>query len=387
MSLVKKLISKNKSDYEPAASHIVSVADVEAFKELVSQDDFLFDFIKKNVAFRLENAVNESNYLNLLNFLPYYSSSYVNFLAGSLAKYQNRELSDKILEFLLSGSNSEKAYCAKYFSFVKNSAVSDILKNYIYSDFEPLALNSAEALSFQGDRECFNDAVSKLSSGDDFEVLSAVKFLVSFGDKSALPDLFKVMRFSSLAENIASEIPYLDNIFNLLENYTEDALLLINFIVDGLGEVTSLSQIFDFELYDVFASLASNLSSKEAVILLNAREKFNTLTENDEYLYDEDKNTKNEIFDIKKSLNSLDINYLSSIAERELDEDSDFVFTAVDLLKNEALLIELTKSSNQTLVLKALSALKLINKLDIVDKNDILSRISDENIKAIILAL
>ena len=387
MSLVKKLTSKNKSDYEPAASHIISNADVNAFQELVSQDDFLFDFVKKNVSQRLENAVNSSNFLNLLKFLPYYSSSYVSFIAGCLAKFQNRELTDLMLSNLESGCEGTKAYCAKYFTFVKNSAASGMLKNFIYSEFEPLALNSAEALAFQGDRECFDDAVLKLSSDDDFEVLSAVKFLVAFGDKAALPELFKAMKNSSLAENIASEIPYLENIFNLLENYTNDALLLINLIIDGLGEVTSLSQIFDFELYDVLGCLSNHLGSKEAVILLNALEKFNTLTENDEYLYDEDKNTKNEVYDIKKSLNTLDVNYLSGLAERELDEDSDFVFSAVDLLKNDVMIAELTKSSNPTLVLKALSALKLINKLDCVDKNDILARINDENIRAIILAV
>ena len=46
MSLVKKLTSKNKPDYEMAASHIISNADFKTFEELVNQDDFLFDFIK-----------------------------------------------------------------------------------------------------------------------------------------------------------------------------------------------------------------------------------------------------------------------------------------------------------------------------------------------------
>jgi len=387
MSLIKKLTSKNKQDYEPAASHIIDSADVVAFNELVSQDDFLFDFIKNNVAQRLESSVNESNYQNLLKFLPYYSPSYVDFIAKSLSKFENSELTKNILSILDNGTNDEKAYCAKYFSYVKNPAVSKILKNYIYSDFEPLALNSSEALAFQGDRECFNSAVEKLSYDDDFDVLSAVKFLVAFGDKSAIPHLFTAMKKSSLAENIAAEIPYLDNIFNLLESDTDNALCLINYIIDGLGEVTVLSQVFDYQLYDVLGCLATHLSSKEAVILLNARDKFNTLTENDEYLYDEDKNTKNEIYDIKKSLNSLDTNNLIHLAEQELSENSEFVFTAIDLIKNDDKLLNLLNSSNQTLVLKALSALKLMGKMDKVDKTEILSRITDENIKSIIMAL
>lgn len=387
MSLIKKLTSKNKQDYEMAASHIIDSADVESFKELIEKDDFLFDFIKNNVAQRLENAVNSSNYLNLIKFLPYYSSSYVDIIAKSLSKFENADLNANLLEILNNGSNEEKAYCAKYFSFVTNSEVSNILKNYINSDYEPLALNCAEALAFQGDRDCFNQAILNLSSDDDFEVLSAVKFLVAFGDKTAVPDLFKAMKNSSLAENIAAEIPYLDNIFNLLESDTDNALCLINYIIDGLGEVTALSQVFDYQLYDILGCLLNHLSSKEAVILLNAKEKFNTLTENDEYLYDEDKNTKNEIYDIKKSLNSLDVSNLNLLADDELVEDSDFVFTAIDLLKSEDKLLNLLNSSNQTLVLKALSALKLLGKMDRVDKSEILSRITDENIKSIIMAL
>ena len=41
MSIVSNLTSKNKQDYESAASHIISCADVEAFKELVSKVDLL----------------------------------------------------------------------------------------------------------------------------------------------------------------------------------------------------------------------------------------------------------------------------------------------------------------------------------------------------------
>lgn len=387
MSIFKSITSKNKQDYEPAASHIVSEADVEAFKELVSKDDFLFDFVKNNVSQRLEKAVNSDNYMNLLRFLPYYSPSYVEFISKSLAKFENSELNHQILSILEDGSNDEKAYCAKYFSYVKNSEAVAVLKNFISSDFEPLFLNSAEALAFQGDRECYDFAVKNLTSDDEFQVLSAVKFLVAFGDKSALNDLFDVMKHSSFAENIAAEIPYLENIFKLLETDTDNALYLINLLISGLGEVTALSQVFDYQLYDVLSCLAGNLSSREAIILLNAGDKFNTLTENDEYLYDEDKNTKNEIYDIKKALNALDINYLISLAENELREDSDFVFTAVDFVKNEEKLLNLTRSSNQTLVLKSLSALKMLGKLDLVDREEVLKNISDENIKAIILAL
>ena len=261
------------------------------------------------------------------------------------------------------------------------------LKEYAYSDFEPLALNCAEALASLEDRELYEKALNTLSSNDDFEKLSAVKFLVAYGDKNAIPSILNVLKNSSMAENIAAEVPYLDNIFNILDFDVNSGLYLVNLIIDGLGEVTSLSQVFDYQLYDVICCLLNNLGSKEALIVLNAKEKFNTLTENDEYLYDEDKNTKNEIFDIKKLLSSIDSNMLENLAEAELDENSDFVLSAIDLVKNEEKLVKLTSSSNPTIVLKSLSALKLLGKLNSVDKNEILKNITDENIKAIIIAL
>lgn len=387
MSLVKKLTSKNKPDYEMAASHIVNNADFKTFEELVNQDDFLFDFVKNNVSTRLENAVNSSNYKNLIKFLPYYSSSYVDFIANSLAKFSDNNLIAEILEILKNGSENEKAYCAKFFSVVKSTAGLNELKKYAYSEFEPLALNCAEALASQGDRELYDKAINELSSEDDFKKLSAVKFLVAYGDKNAIPNLLEVLKKSNMAENIAAEIPYLDNIFNILDYDVNSALYMINLIIDGLGEVTSLSQVFDYQLYDVLCCLLNNLSSKEALIILNAKEKFETLTENDEYLYDEDKNTKNEIYDIKKLLLSIDENMLLNLANEELDEKSDFVLTAIDLIKDKEKLVKLTSSKNPTIILKALSALKLLNSLDLVDKNEILKNINDENIKAIIMAL
>lgn len=387
MSLVKKLTSKNKPDYEMAASHIVNNADFKTFEELVNQDDFLFDFIKNNVSSRLENAVNSSNYKNLIKFLPYYSPSYVEFIAKSLAKFSDNDLIAEILEIFKNGSENEKAYCAKFFSIVKSTAGLNELKEYAYSEFEPLALNCAEALASLEDRELYEKALNTLLSSDDFEKLSAVKFLVAYGDKNATPSILATLKKSSMAENIAAEVPYLDSIFNILDYDSESALYLINLIIDGLGEVTSLAQVFDYQLYDVLCCLLNNLGSKEALIVLNAKDKFNTLTENDEYLYDEDKNTKNEIYDIKKLLSSVDTNMLTDLADVELDENSDFVLTAIDLVKDEEKLVKLTSSKNPTIVLKALSALKILGKMNLVDKNEILKNMSDENIKAIIIAL
>lgn len=65
---LKKLTGKNPNDFEPVAYSLINNPDVDLFCELVEKDDFLFDFVKQNVASRLEKVCNELNYLNLLNF-------------------------------------------------------------------------------------------------------------------------------------------------------------------------------------------------------------------------------------------------------------------------------------------------------------------------------
>ena len=56
---LKKLTGKNKNDYETAAGELVNNCDIELFKELVENDSYLFDFVKQNVAERLEKVINK----------------------------------------------------------------------------------------------------------------------------------------------------------------------------------------------------------------------------------------------------------------------------------------------------------------------------------------
>ena len=111
-----------------------------------------------------------------------------------------------------------------------------------------------------------------------------------------------------MPENIACEISYLQNFLDLLEtDYKNDTILAINYVINGLGEIISLGQVFDFQLFEVLQKLIQlqekSGNAEIAIVLLNAKLKFDQLTENDEYIFDEDKNTKNEVFEIKNLLN------------------------------------------------------------------------------------
>lgn len=385
---LKKLTGKNKNDYEAVAKHLVDDCDVELFKELVDNDDFLFDFVKNNVAQRIENAVNQNNYQNLTEFLKYYSQSYEDAIVGSLVKYADEDLTDLMLDKFENGCDNEKTYAAKYFAKIQDPLAYEFLRLNSYSDNEFLAQNCAMTLGAWHDEKSFDEAIEKLQNTDDFEKLSAVKFLTAYGDKKAVLKLFEAMKTSTMAENIAGEIPYLVPLYELIKTDYENALLAIIYITNALGEILPLSVVFDFELFEVFEELINNHDdSKVAITLLNARDKFDTLTENDEYLYDEDKNTKNEIFDIKKLLNSAKKKDLEKYINDELREDSPFVFTALDFATDELAIRELLKSNNQTLILKTAEVLKSLGNFDETARTVALLKVTDINIKAIIRAL
>ena len=386
--MLKKLTGKNSRDYEFVARHVMDNADVELFRQLVENDSFLFDFVKENVSQRLQKATNEKNWRTVVKFLKYYSPSYEDFICSTLAQYANENLTDELLGLFENGTIDEKIYIAKYFSYIQDSLAVDLLKEYSFSDNEYLSANCATTLGVMKEETSFNSSIVKLNSQDEFEKLSAVKFLVNYGRKDIVPQIIEAMKTSSMAENIAGEIPYLESLFNILDDNFEYGLLILNHIINGLGEILSLAQVFDFELYDVLEYLLTRVhDSRVAVVLLNCGEKFEILTENDEYLFDEDKNTKNEIYDIKKLVLNVDRKSLLNSVNKELKEDSMFVYTALDFATDLKTIRELLKCNNQTIILKTVEVLKKLGNLDDTAKTVALLKVTDDNLKAIIRAL
>lgn len=383
--LIKKLTSKNKTDYEPVAHQLINTPDISLFEELVNQDDFLFDFVKRNVSQRLQNACNASNYRNLLALMKVYSPFYEDFIASTLAKFADEDLTDELLEIFENGTEAEKTYCAKYFSHIKDPLALDFLRESAFSENENLSSNCAATLGAFEDKESFELALNKLDSDDDFEIFKGVNFLIAYGDKTAAKKIIEVLDKSSMAENIAGEIPYLIDLFSILELDTVSGLTVINYIINGLGEILPLSTTIDYNLFGVIEDLAKNSKdSAVATVLTNAREKFNTLTENDEYLFDEDKNTKNEVYEIKELLNNIKI---CGNIDEELRADSPFVFTALDFTNNKGAVEKLLSSDSQTLVLKSAEILKKLGGWNETSREKALQHVTDSNIRAIIEAL
>ena len=388
MDLIKKLTGKNPTEYEMVARALVDNSDIELFSKLVKQDEFLFDFIKDNVAKRIQSACNKDNYLNLLNFLNYYSPSYDTMIARVLYSFSGDELLPEMKEYYLNGTESQKAYAVKYFSFVSQEKLSEmvpLLRQTAMSTYEPLALNSIEVLSLLKDNISKNEAILRLNSNDEFEQFNAVKFLVAYQAKDVLSNIIEVMKKSSLSENIALEILYLIPIAELLEQDFDAGILVLCNIINGIPEIIPPSVVCEHDFYDILTNMP--LTSSSAVLLRLAKDKFEELCSNDEYLFDSDKNTKDEIFDIHNFLTKMNNNKLESLFYDELFEESDFVFFAVDYVNEIEELEALLDTENDTLILKVLTLLKEQGKLKQNHKDSSLAKISSLDIKNIVEVL
>lgn len=402
--LVKDLTAKDEQKAFCAAQEIINKTNTEAFKLLADKSEFLFDFVKNNVCKRLNKAINQNNYRNLFAFLKIYCPDFEDVIIGSLAKFANEEMTDEMLELLEQGSDEEKAYAAKYFSYIPDTIAIDDLIQYAFEDNEALAFNAAKALGAMNADIAYQKAIELLNSDDEFTVLKAVKFLVAYENKNAVEPILKAMEHSSMSENIAGEIPYIQSIMELLTTYEDKSLVLlcVDNILSGLGEILPLNQIFCFELFEVLSFLIEynikNKDSQAAAILLKALSKFEMLNENEEYTFDEDKNTKQEINEIynllknqqeyfwnaqknlvKNELNPSLPNYRTSSALRVIAEYN--LTQAADEVKS------LLNSENEILLCEAVIALKNLSMLDGINKDEIIGKVKDENKKALIQSL
>ena len=398
---INDLVGKDEAKAKVIAEKLVAAADLELFKGLVYKTDFLFDFVKNNVAKRIENAVNKNNFKNIIKLFEVYSPDYDDLFAGILAKHASQDLTDEIFEMLQKGTNEQKAYCAKYFSFIPDTVSIEDLQKYAFSDFEPLALNSAQALGLMRDDISYDIALSNLTSEDDFEKLQAVKFFAAYEKNPPLNDIFEAMKKSNMPENIAGEIPYISNLVSLFaqDEYRKNVLITFDNILSGLGEILPLSQIFQFELFEVTEKLIdvnkseNKYRSKIAQILLKEKAKIKMFCENEEYIFDEDKNTKQELCAVQKLLQAQNKEFWETQKKevlKELDHCKHRISAAIEVIIEYKLtdagekLKELLNHENEIVVCKCVEALSEFNMLSDVNKQEVLDRIKNENIKAII---
>ena len=256
---LKNLTGKDEAKAIDAASYLIESSDTELFKMLIEKSDFLFDFVRSNVCKRIKKVVNKSNFRNLICFFDEYSSYYDDLFASILASYADEDLTDEMYEILENGTSSQKTYCAKYFSYIPDTVSVELLTQYALCDDESLAYNAAEALGQMNDELSYNNALDALKLEDDFEKLKAVKFFVAYGKNYPVDEIISALKISKIPENIAGQIAYIVSLSDLIKSDNKmDALIVLENILSGLGEILPLSEIFQFELYDLLNYLTSH---------------------------------------------------------------------------------------------------------------------------------
>jgi len=404
------LTSKDRNIALAAAKHIIDNSDMAAWTCFVQNSDNIFDFIKQNIAKHFAEVIDEDNYMNLFNLFKIHSFDWDECLIQILLRfsYLNHELNDKMLDLLQNGTEDEKAYAAKFFSFIPNEKANYYLFEAYSVNYEPLKYNAARALGDAGDMYSYDYYLNKLSAEDDWEKIDAAQFLQWYGNKKAFEPLLNSMKNSAMPEHIAGDIAMLVNIsehFNSSNSvHKELSLDCYQYLVDSLAEIWPLSTILDFEIYDCVQELINlvnapennNLKSRYAALLLKTRYQLETFCNNDEYKFNEDKKTLQVLDDILELLlegGKYFWDYCVSLLEEELQNNSDsrIIFAAeligllnigayVDKIKD--MLINLEYSED--VIFKLVLTLDMFKDFEGLNKDAILNKLEDINKKMVI---
>ena len=405
------LLQKDKTKSNNAAKNIINNKDIDAWKCLIDNSEYIFDFIKDAACEKLLNACTKDNVENLFDFMQYYDMGFDDFIAAAFEKFQDEEINKKFLSLLKEGSESEKCYAAKYFCYVQNQEAKKLLFENSKSTNNALSQNCALALASMQDMVAFEFYKNQLKSDDDWQKIQAVQFLSFYQNKDILPDMLRAMKNSSMKENMAGEIALSTDIseyFNSPDNELKElSLECFDYIISSLSEIWALSTIIDFKIsksLNIIFELTKNqndpFKGKYSEILLKARSMFNLFNEFDEYKFDEDKKTLQELNKICSFLNSLSNDFWEAQIDDLLDEltseNKARKSSAINLISylelniaSQYLLEVLDSEENEQMICEIVMALSKLNCIpQIKNKKEITEKIKhNENIKAIVESL
>ena len=292
-NFIKNITSKDINISKNTILNMINSASIECFKELCEKSDFIFPFLKERIVKDFVKLINKEDLKTVFEFSKIYCYDFENLILNSWLKFADEDLTDEILELFEKGTDEQKAYCALYFSHIKDSLALEFLNKYAYSNFEPLKINCAQALSAFKDKNIYEDMKKIiLNNDDDFEKTLAFLFIsaykgddaVNFVIDNCFNNPFKIQIISNLLDF---------NCFESLKNLKQDKVIQIFLtLIEGYPEDIGLETIEYYKILDYVKLINSYNTQYAKNALLAAREKFAEFFENDIYQYDLDKNTK-----------------------------------------------------------------------------------------------
>ena len=387
------LISKDNSAAKEAAIKLLAEKDVESFKILNSKSEFLFDFIKEKILKNLIGAVNSKNCLNLFEFLKVYSPDFKGFILHPLVQFKTPEIEDKMLNFLCSGSDEEKTYATEFFTILADKTKYEKIKANLNADFEPLKIASINYLSNLGFRLEFEESLKILedNSKDNFEKLTQVEFLASFGDKSAFEPIYNYFINEDNSYTIANFLLDLKPFSTLIgENREDEILNILSSIILNFPDSITFEEINYYLNEGLFEFLLESENNLAALILFYLKNKIELILADENYSIDLTKENKKEANIINSKLNNAiqifdkmetltlglnSINYFENILSLEIikEENIEIVEPIYNLLE---------KTTNNEIIMDILYCLQSQNKLNEDIINKILLKTENDILKA-----
>ena len=402
---ITDLTSKDRNIASRAAKHIIDTKDLSAWKCLVENSENIFSFIKQNISDNFDKAINHDNYKNIFEFLKIYSFDFDECLIDKLIQFSDKnELLQKMTDLIENGSDDEKSYAAKYFTILPNENINKYLFEAYENEDEALKYNVAKALSAAKDTVSYNYYLERLSDEDDWVKLDAAQFLQYYDNKDAFEPLLNALSQSTMPEHLAGYAGMLNNISNYFnsdnENIKKLSLDCYQHIIDSLAEVWPLSNILDFNIFDCVEKLitlinSENDNSRYAILLLKTKSQLETFFNNDEYKFNETKDTLEDMESILEIIDEGGDNFFNkcqNLIKNELfNADSNrvsYAIKVIELLSLKEYINDLkeilSKACSDEIIFELVSALKSFNDFENVDKNSVLAKVSDINIKSVL---
>lgn len=393
-NLFKNIISKDINQSQNAIKNLIKSRDLKGFEEIVSKADYIFPFVKEKIINNFVKLINKEDLKTIFEFSKIYSLDFEDMIVKSWSKFADEDLTDRILELFDEGTIEQKAYCAKYFSYIKDNLSIELLNKYSFSDFEPLKINCAIALSGFGEKKIFNNFVDKIKNSDnEFEKLECFKFLCAYNTKDSIEIVIENFCKSPFKTNIVTYLLDFCDI-DALKQYFDIQVIskIFNILLEGYPEDISLDTIEYYRIYDFIDLLEKNPNSYTNNLLAIAKVNFSEYADNESYNFELDKNLKNELKQIVEKLDKIKFDF--SYMEESLNpENEEYFKTALNVIKEYNLSDTSNKLSkliqqNIPLDIKALIAqtLKAMNRQDLITKEAV-DNIQNENVKALIESL
>ena len=391
MQFIKNITSKDINLSKKTISDLINSSNTDNFKLLVQRADFIFPFLKERISKDFVKLVNKNNIKTLFEFTKVYSPDFEEMIVNSFLKFADENLTDEILELFETGTDEQKAYCASYFSHIKDTLAINLLYENLNSDFEPLKTNCILTLKAFGETKPIENAKENIkNSNDELEKLNDYLVLSIYNE---IEFIVKNGLDSPLNNNIISIL--LDyNDFDSLKNSLEEEEIkrIADTIIEGYPENISLDTVLYYQFMDLIKYIKNFNDNYSKNILLLSKIKFEEFNSKDVYSFDFDKSVKQEIKDIGEFLNGLSVSIDDIVFEYDKEKPYRFnillnVIQEYNLNNFDEDLIKTFNNSDLKCEFMARIAeiLKEHNKINKIDKN-VVENINNYNVKALILS-